>query len=771
MRFSVCISVVVFLLLSTIFPQQHIEVKISGLITDASTGEALIRTNILLYKDTFNLASPPYRGAVTNQFGFYVIPDVPPAEYFIIARYIGYKTVVRELKIDGSGSSFRFNIEMEPENITLEEVVVKGEKKKIPDVSTIDISPDILKKLPSLSGEIDLFRALQLLPGVTNVSEISNGLYIRGGSPDQTLTLVDGIIIYNPAHLGNFASTFNSDALKDVKLIKGAFPAEYGGRLSSVLDVKLRSGTKEANKGIISLGAVNSHATLEGPIGENATYMFSGRKMYYDLLQKKFDENSSVPRYNFFDISGKITRNLGEESILFLSGMYDEDNVYSPPAPNTSYDIGWKNLALGLNWIQINSNSVFTNSLISYVDYKFKSVINDSLTPGTRSNYFSSSDLKDFDIRQNVELHWNENNISKLGFDLAFHNYHLLYSDVYNPLIESDPFAGFDLNSLEASLYIQNESHITDNFYTNLGLRFYYFDKQKNLSFEPRVSLDYSPFSGFRVKAAFAIAHQYLHLIVRNDIALPTDLWYPSTENIRPGESIQYVFGFDYSPQSYYFSVESYYKRMKHLFEFRNNVKLDARDKNIDSQFTEGEGEAYGIEFFVNRTLGNFTGWIGYTLSWTRSQFDELNAGRIFYPRYDRRHDVSLVLTYEPDKKWTFGATWVYSTGQGYTLPTGQFLFTGIGLDETTGIKYNYTERNAYKLPAYHKLDLSASYKFPWAGLQWEVFLNVYNVYNRNNAFAQYVTFEKDADGNDVPKLKQISLFPTIPMAGIKMEF
>lgn len=745
--------------------------KISGLITDASTGEVLIRTNILLYRDTLNLSSPPFSGAVTNQFGFYIIPDISPADYFIIARYIGYRTVVRELRIDGSQSNIRFNIQMEPENITLKEVVVTGEKKKTPDISTVDISPEVLKKLPSLSGEVDLFRALQMLPGVAMVSEISNGLYVRGGSPDQTLTLVDGIILYNPSHLGNFASTFNSDALKDVKLIKGAFPAEYGGRLSSVLDVKLRSGTKESNSGIISLGAVNSHATLEGPIGENATYMISGRKMYYDLLQKRIDKNSSVPRYNFFDISGKITRNLSDESILFLSGMYSEDNVYSPPALNTNYDIGWKNLAIGLNWIQINKNSIFTNSLISYVDYKFKSVINDSLTPGSLSNYFSSSDLKDLDIRQNVELHWDENNISKVGFDLAFHNYHLLYSDVYNPLIESDPFAGFDLNSLEASLYIQNESHITEDLFTNIGLRFYYFDKQKNLSIEPRVSLDYSPFSKFRVKAAFAVAHQYLHLIVRNDIALPTDLWYPSTENILPGRSTQYVFGFDYSMQEYYFSVESYYKRMKHLFEFRNNPSLNARDKNIDNQFTEGEGEAYGVEFFLNRTLGNLTGWIGYTLSWTRNQFSELNAGRIFYPRYDRRHDVSFVLTYEPNNNWSFGATWVYATGQGFTLPTGQYLFNSSVLNANNDIKYNYTERNAYKLPAFHKLDLSASYKFSWSNLQWEAFINVYNVYNRHNAFAQYVTFEKNNEGNVIPKLKQISLFPIIPMAGIKIEF
>ena len=761
------------LLITIIYPVQgqNKEVKISGLITDASTGEALIRTNILLYKDTLSLDSPPYRGAVTNQFGFYVIPDIEPGDYFLIARYIGYKTAVRELKVDGSKPTFSFNIELDPENIKLEEVIVKGEKKKTPEISTVDISPDLLKKLPSLSGEVDLFRALQMLPGVATVSEISNGLYVRGGSPDQTLTLVDGIIVYNPAHLGNFASTFNSDALKDVKLIKGAFPAEYGGRLSSVLDVKLRSGTKEGNKGILSLGAVNSHATFEGPLGENTTYMISGRKMYYDVLQKNFDKNSTVPRYNFYDLSGKVTRNLTEQSVLFVSGMYSQDNVYSPPAGNTNYNISWQNFAAGLNWIQINSNAIFTNSLISYVDYNFKSIITDSLTPGTLSNYFSSSDLKDYDVRQNFEIHWNEDNTSKLGFDLAFHNYHLLYSDVYNPVIETDPFAGFDLNSLEGSLYLQTESHITKDIFTNIGGRVYYFDKQKYLSFEPRVSADYSPFSKFRIKGAFAIAHQFLHLIMRNDINLPTDLWYPSTKNIAPGKSIQYVGGFDYTLPDYYFSIEGYYKSLKNLYEFRNDPTLNPRSSNIDDQFVQGEGEAYGVELFINKTIGDLNGWVGYTLSWTREKFDDLNAGKVFYPRYDRRHDVSVVLTYALDENWTFGATWVYASGQGFTLPIGQYIFNGTGLEESTGIKYQYTERNGYKLPAYHKLDLSTSYKFIWVGLKWEAFLNVYNVYNRNNAFARYVTYEKNAAGNDVPKLKQVSLFPVIPMAGIKLEF
>ena len=295
-----------FLLLQGVLVAQTDSYIISGFVTDAITGEAIVGANILLFKDSLNFNKPPITGTATNKFGYYVIPSLEQGEYYLIARYIGYKTNLSSITISDTKKNKVYPIQLTQENIKLEEVIIEGKRADIPINSTIDVSPELLAKLPTMSGEVDLFKSLELLPGVNKSSEISSGLYIRGGSPDQTLTLVDGVIVYNPAHLGNIASTFNSNAISDLRLIKGAFPAEYGSRLSSLLDIKLRSGTKERDKGTIGLGVINSYATFEGPLEENSTYMVSGRYMYYDILQKNFSNNSTVPRYNFYDINAKL---------------------------------------------------------------------------------------------------------------------------------------------------------------------------------------------------------------------------------------------------------------------------------------------------------------------------------------------------------------------------------------------------------------------------------------------------------------------------------
>jgi outer membrane cobalamin receptor len=766
------IKVLLVLILSVYSFAQKQEINISGFIRDSTTGSPLIGTNILLYKDSLNLIEAPYRGAVTNQYGFYAIPNLNDGLYYLVARYLGYKTTIREINIGINDKIFRYDFVMTPEDIKLDEVVIEGKVDK-GITSTIDVPTEILNKLPSLSGEVDLFRALQLLPGVKVATEISNGLYVRGGSPDQMLTLLDGVIIYNPAHLGNFASTFNSNALKDIRLIKGAFPAEYGGRLSSVLDIKLRSGTKEKNKGIIGLGTINTHATLEGPLIENSTYMISGRSMYYDLFQKKFSKSGSIPRYNFYDINSKIYLPLSKNSILSINGLMSKDKLYSPPSSDVAdYDIQWENTVLSLNWIQITSKSIFLNSSVSYIDYKFKSIIEDSSSSATSSDYFSSSNLVDFFFRQNVELYWHQDNVAKLGLDVAYHSYDLIHSDFYDEALEKDPFVGDDISALETSFYLQNESQITAQLKTNIGGRFYYFKNRKYFSFEPRVSAAYALTDELFIKGAYAEAHQFLHLIVRNDITLPTDLWYPSTSNILPSKSFQYVVGIDryFSGQEYLFSLEGYYKKMKNLYQFIEAPKLNPFEDTIEEQFTKGEGEAYGLEFFFNKGTGNLTGWIGYTLSWTKRKFEEINLGRTFYPRYDRRHDMSLVVTYKVTDNLNLGATWVYSTGAALTLPTGQYQFPDIASASTSGTRFNISSTNAYKLPSYHKLDLSATYKFVWLTLPFEAYLNIYNVYNRKNAFARYVSYRKEGE-EKIPELKEIILFPFIPTIGINVRF
>lgn len=771
---SVSLSITSLIILLGIFQlnfSQDKSISISGFVFDATTGEALIGTNILVYKDTLNKNIDPVYGAAANNFGFYMIPKLKREKYFLLFRYIGYKVAIREVNLTTLESNLNFNVQLKPENISLDEIIVEGKKIDKNILSTVDVSPELLTKLPSLTGEVDLFLALQLLPGINKSSELSNGLYVRGGSPDQTLTIVDGGVLYNPAHIGNIASTFNSNAIRDIRLIKGAFPAEYGGRLSSVLDIKLRSGTKEKETGTIGIGVINSFFSLEGPLKESATYMIAGRWMYYDALQRSFNQQSSIPQYNFYDLNGKVNYNISEASSFSISAMFSRDNMYNPPVDDIEYDIEWENLNVTLNWIQINSNSLFLNSSLGYVNYQFSTKIGVGNNTTSSSSYYSYPDLTDIIFKQNAELNIAMNNKVKTGFEISFHNYDLLYNEYYDLSVEQDPYAGKNINSIEAALFLQDEAEYFNDLKTNIGGRIFYFGERNQISFEPRVSLSYQMYNDFYFKAAASVANQYLHLIYRNDIALPTDLWYPATANIEPSQSTQYVLGFDkyFDQDSYQASIESYYRNMKNLYEFKNSPKINPLNDSIEDQFIKGEGEAYGVEMFFQKRKGVLQGWIGYTLSWTKRKFDELNLGKVFYPKYDRRHDFSAAATYNLTNEITFGATFTYATGMRYNSPTGQFGFGSIGVSGSPQLLLDYAGLNTTKFPAYHKLDLSFNYKIKLSKVDINIYANLYNVYNRKNVYAQYVVFPSDK--SEPPMLKRISLFPFIPAAGVSITF
>jgi hypothetical protein len=728
----------------------------------------------VLYKDSLNLNSPPYSGVAANNFGFFVIPGIEAGSYMIIVRHLGYKTIVQETVITGNEKNIAINIDMKPEDIKLEEIIVTGRKEGIANVSRIDIEPELMAKLPSLTGEMDLFRSLQMLPGVKVANEMSNGLYVRGGSPDQTLTLVDGAVMYNPSHLGNIASTFNSSAIRDIKLIKGSFPAQYGGRLSSVLDIKLRSGTREREKGTIGIGLLNSFAAFEGPLSSNSTYLVSARGMYYDFLQKKFDKEGVAPRYNFYDVNSKFTFEYPGRNIVSVSIIINRDKLYNPPtSKDIDYNMLWDNKIISLSWLHINSENLFMNTTVSYIDYVSESFINRNPESTSLVSYNASSNLADVSLKQDAEVVWHHDHTLKLGVELNVHNYDLIYSDVYDSLLMEDPSLGSDINSFEAALYFQNESQFSAQFSTNIGGRLYYLGDNKYVQFEPRISAFYAFTGNFILKAGFGIANQYLHLLSRNDISLPADIWFPSTTDIKPGRSMQFVLGADsyFDDMAYLLSVEAYYKDMENLYEFNSILNYDLAENNLEEQFTKGDGESYGFEFFLNKVSGKFTGWIGYTLSWTKRQFDELNGGKVFYPRYDRRHDFSLVLAYDITSALSAGLTWTYATGARYTLPGRQFVFRNVGLSDNF-LTYDFNTINGSFMPDYHKLDISFAYKLALGNKQAEVYLNFFNVYNRSNPFAQYLTLEKDeVTGRDIVKLKRISYFPFIPSIGFNYKF
>lgn len=747
---------------------------LAGFVNDAVSGEALVGVNILIYDDSLNFNNPPYTGTATNVYGYYAIPSIKQKKYILVFRHIGYKTTIKEVDFSERSAAETYSVLMFPQNIKLDEIIIEGKKQPEVLISTFDISPEILKRLPTITGEVDLFKSLELLPGVGKASEISSGLYIRGGSPDQTLTLVDGSILYNPAHLGNIASTFNSTALNDVRLIKGAFPAEYGARLSSVLDVKLRSGSKEKEKGTIGIGTINSFVSLEGPLDTNSTYMVAARYMYYDVIQKNFNSKTNVPRYNFFDINAKVNLSLSERSILAFSVLYSRDRAYSPPVvKDTDYNIEWSSVNLSLNWLQVNSKSLLMNSILSYIKFDFNSRIGVDPSSVTSYTYYSNPELNDIYFRQNAELRWHKNHLFKTGFEIAFHNYDILYSDIYSEELEKDPYAGTDITGVEAAIYLQSESQLTSDLSSNLGGRIFYFGSSKYFNFEPRISLSYRFHPVVIIKAAYAKANQFLHLVTRNDITLPTDLWYPSTKVIKPSNSTQYVLGIDtyLFEESIIFSIEGYYKEMKNLYEFSSSVELNPFNNSIEDQFTRGKGEAYGIELFLNKQKGDLSGWIGYTLSWSKRQFDMLNGGKTFYPRYDQRHDLSAVLTYKLTENLKVGATWVYASGQRYTMPPGQFIFDPVGINGDPQVQFQYKGINTQMFPDYSKLDLSLNYSFEWLNTNFETYITLYNVYNRHNVFAQYVSLMENDYGDKVPVIKRISLFPFIPFAGIAIRY
>jgi outer membrane cobalamin receptor len=759
---------------------------LSGIVREARSGEVVIGTSVMLFKDSVPTQNKaPMRGTVTNKFGFYSIPRLASGTYGVVVRSIGYQTFTATIVL--KDSSTRLDIQLENQDIRTQEVVVEAEREASPTstIGTIEVAPEFIQKLPSLGGETDVFRALQLLPGVKSASEISSGLYVRGGSPDQNLTLLDGVIVYNPSHLGGFLSTFNSDALRDIRLIKGAFPAEYGGRLSSVLDLTMREGSKER---IITQGGISliaSRLAVEGPITDDITFMVSGRRMYLDLITALLaPADEETPDYYFYDLNGKINYRISESDQLFVSGYFGRDVFgFEEGDEGDNFGISWGNSAFNTRWSHIISPELFSNFSLIYTDYNFSTDISSSLGSSTAS-FGTYSRIKDYVARGELQYFPTEDHIIKTGAEVIFHNFTVSVDQ--NLSEDLDLFVNQNnLYSTEASFYLQDEWKITDQLASNLGARLFYFKNGNYFQVEPRASLAYAVTDDIKLTSSFAVANQFLHLITKNNLTLPTDLWFPSTATIKPARSIQGGLGLETAlfEKEYFFSVEGYYKDMRNLYEYKDSV-IFAFGIPLESQFTSGRGEAYGVEFFLNKRVGAVTGWLGYTLSWTKRYFAELNNGKMFYPRYDRRHDISAVITYDLNEDWQLGATWVYGTGQGFTMPSGQYAFGDINNGSSSFgdlffsqnyPQQQYTERNGYRVSAFHKLDLNLTYKFTMFDIPFQFSTNIYNAYNRKNTFAQSVQYDQEIDSEGQlytkPVVKRFTLFPIIPTFGLSFKF
>lgn len=775
---------------------------LSGTITDAESGEAIINAKIYI---------PAIRqGAVTNTYGFYSL-TVESGTQIIEFRSGGMETVVKEFDLT---ADIVFNIEMSSEIKNIGEVTIsakKGENVNSARIGQIDLDVEKIKTLPAFMGEVDIIKAIQLLPGVSSVSEGGQGFYVRGGGPDQNLVLLDEGVVYNAAHLFGFFSVFNVDAIKSVTLIKGGMPANYGGRMSSVLEVHMNEGNNKKFKIKGGLGVISSRLTIEGPLKKDkGSFIVSARRTYIDVIMKAaIPETSpfSGSSYYFYDLNLKLNYKLTEKDRIYLSGYYGKDVfTYGNKTDAFSVDMPWGNGIAALRWNHLFSNKLFMNVTSTFSDYQFKF--------GSEQDEFRfalKSQITDIGAKVDFTYFPSTRHKLKWGAEYIYHTFNPTSVSAASQDIVFDTGEAQKLYSHESAVYVLDEFDLNEKIKLNVGLRYSMYqhvgpfkryikgdisnsDSVVNYSkgdlikfysgLEPRVSGRWLLSETSSIKAGYSYNYQYVHLTSLSAVSLPTDIWYPSTDKAKPQKGWQGSLGYfhNFKDDKYETSVEVYYKGMKNLIEYKEGaLPGDNVNDNTDNILVFGTGQAYGIEFFVKKAYGKLTGWIGYTLAKTERKFPDLNSGNVFPAKYDRRHDLSIVAGYKLNERWTFGAAFIYATGNTLTLPTSWYV-------QEQNLLFNYGARNSTRMAPYHRLDLSAtlydkSYKVKQDELTGEPIkvkkrfrsnwsFSVYNVYNRANPFFMYVDSNGDfLNGDFKISVKQVSLFPIIPSVTWNFEF
>ncbi|WP_298650663.1 TonB-dependent receptor [uncultured Proteiniphilum sp.] len=813
--------ILLFVTVHPIFAQRY---TISGYITDKANGETLISATV------FDSSSS--KGATTNNFGYYSL-TLPAGNVALEYSYIGYRTLRLDFHLQGDTV---LNIRLDQDNI-LEEVTVIGNRTetgiKGSQMSTVEVPISQIKNIPTLFGENDLIKALQLLPGVQSGTEGSAGMYVRGGGPDENLLLLDGVPLYNVNHMLGFFSVFNSDALKNVTLYKGSFPARFGGRLSSVVDVRMKDGDDKKIRGTASIGLISSKVQLEGPIiKEKTTFNVSLRRTYLDILAQPIiklaqsNENGGVSGagYYFYDINAKFTHKLSEKDKLYLSTYFGDDAVYMKAEDGNAYggnyetkdytklDWDWGNAIAALRWNRVLNNKLFMNTTASFTRYRsalssgYESISRDLSVPEqtqtteeSRLTYHSG--IRDWTLKTDFDFTPNVNHDIKFG---TAYTYHTFAPDVISlKVLDSgqteqniDTVAGSPkVYAHETTAYLEDNISLGRMLKVNLGVHFSSFHVQNNnyFSLQPRVGLRVLLNDNLSLKAGYASMSQYIHMLSNNTISMPTDLWVPATSKIKPMKSHQYAVGAFYSLQHIAdFSVEGYYKTMDNLLEYKDGASFIGVSTDWEDKVSMGRGIAYGIEFLAQRSFGNTTGWVGYTWSKSDRIFDRpgniINNGKRFPAKYDRRHDVSITGTHRFSEKIDVSASWVFSTGNAATFAfheyaaadspsyRQQYYFPGTYsyFPET----YSYVEaRNNFRYNNYHRLDLGENFhkKTKRGNLRtWNI--SIYNVYSRLNPFYVYVWDETTVNhetGERKTKnvLRQATLFPIIPSVSYTIKF
>lgn len=759
-----------FLLGCTAFARAQ-KVTISGYVTERKSGETI--PGAIVYVPKLNA------GTATNTFGFYSL-TIPRDSAGLVVSTVGYAPAATSLLLTRD-TSINFQLESASE---LQEVVISGKKDAVQYrtlMSSIDLPVETIKSLPAFLGEVDVMKAIQLLPGVQAGSEGSSGIYVRGGSPDQNLILLDGVPVYNSSHLFGFFSVFNADALKSVEVIKGGFPARYGGRLSSVIDVNMKEGNKQKFHGEGGIGLIASRLTLEGPIKKDkSSFMISGRRTYYDVLAQPFMRGPVKAGYYFYDMNSKVNFKLGEKDRLYVSGYFGNDKFYARQRNNglagtdlsstLNTSIRWGNITSVARWNHQFNNRLFGNLTAYYSQYNFNVFSRmQNKFAGINEEYMLKyvSGINDKAIKYDFDFIPSPAHSIKAGLGYTYHTYKPGAMQTRTSLeskVEDTTIGTTALSAGETDAYVEDDIKLSGALRANVGVHLTGFAVRGALypSLQPRVGVRYLLSDKVSLKASFVQMNQFIHLLSNSSIGLPTDLWVPVTDKIPAQRSHQGAAGFAWTiADGLELTVEGYYKTMKNVIEYKEGASFFNSATGWEDKVEVGNGKSYGAEFFLQKRKGKFTGMLGYTLSRTTRRFDNLNDGKEFPYRYDRRRDLKVAAVYAPNNKFEISADWVYGTGNAITLPIGYYTSADNSLQQI------YSGRNGFRMPPYHRADVSMKFKKQTKYGERAWVLSAYNVYNRMNPF--YVYSATNASGNVV--FKQMSLFPIIPSISYQFKF
>lgn len=779
MKFIIHCITLLFIFLSFNLSAQTEKATISGSISDKKTGEELIGATVYVKE----LGT----GAATNVYGFYSL-TIPKGEYTLSFTYLGYTKVEKVVDLQ---DDLKLNMELEQETSELKEVVVEAEsdKKNVESVemSKMTLSSATIKKIPALLGEVDVIKSLQLLPGVQTAGEGTSGMFVRGGSSDQNLILLDEAPVYNASHLLGFFSVFNQDAIKDVQLYKGGIPPYYGGRLSSVLDIRMKDGNNKEFTGTGGIGTISSRLTLEGPLVKNkSSFIVSGRRTYADLfLLFSNDKEIRNNKLFFYDLNTKINYKYNENNRLFLSGYFGRD-VFKF---TDQFKMAWGNATATARWNHVFNNKLFSNLTFIYSNFDYSLGV-----PEGAQAFEWKSNIQDYSTKADFNYYINPKNTLKFGYHFTYHIFNPgIVKGIGDESIFDDEYKLDNNYAIENATYISNEQKITDQLKVLYGLRYtlfsnigkgtiYTYDDNFEVvdtsiyksgkifktqgGLAPRLNVNYLLNEKSSVKLSYNRTYQFIHLASNTLASSPLDLWFPSSPNVKPEKADQVAAGYfrNFRDNMFEASIEVYYKKMRNQIDFKDRAQL-LLNKFLEGELRFGEADAYGAEFLVKKQKGALTGWISYTISRVMRTFPDINDGKSYPAPYDRTHDIAIVLSYDWSKRITVSANWVFITGTAVSMPVGKLTYRNV----TVPI---YSERNAERLPDYHRLDLALTLRGkekPGKWLSGEWVFSVYNAYYRKNAFS--INFTEDEDNPNHTIAEKLYLFPIIPAVTYNFKF